>query len=52
MFETLSLLLFLYKLSRENTKLENMCDNDFEKNKMWTLNRTRVYVEAVVQSFL
>ena len=55
MFETLSLLLFqVYKLSRENTQLENMCDIAFEKTEGCggTVNRTSVYAEVAVQRVL
>ena len=52
-FEILSLLLLqVYKLSRENTQPENMCDIVFEKTKGRgrTVNRTSAYAEAAVGS--
>ena len=54
-FEMLGLLLFqIYKLSRENTQPENMCDIVFEKTKGrgGTVNRTSVYPEAAVRRVL
>ena len=42
-----SLLLLVYKLSRENTQPENMCDIVFEK-----VNRTSFYAEAAVRRVL
>ena len=53
MVEILSSLLFpVYKLSRENTQPENMCDIVFEKAKVHggTVNRTSDYAEAAVRS--
>ena len=49
------LLLFqVYKLSRENTEPEIMCDIVFEKTKGHggTVNRTSVYAEAAVRKYL
>ena len=42
----------MYKLSRENTQPENMCDIVFEKAKVHggTVNRTSDYAEAAVRS--
>ena len=51
----LSFLLFpLYKLSLENTQLENMCDTVLEKTKSHggIVNRTSIYAEAAVQKVL
>ena len=41
----------VYKLSRENTQLENMCDITFEKVQGCAkkVNRMSVYAEAAVQ---
>ena len=53
-FEILSsLLLPVYKLSRENTQPEKMC-NVFEKAKRRAgkVNRTSAYAEAAVRSVL
>ena len=49
MFEILS-----YKLSRENTQLENRLDILFEKTKSHgeMVNRTSAYAEAAVQRVL
>ena len=49
-----SLLLPVYKLSRENTQPENMCNNVFEKTKRRAekVNRTSVYKEAAVRKVL
>ena len=49
-----SLLLPVYKLSRENTQPENMCNNVFEKTKRRAgkVNRTSVYAEAAVRRVL
>ena len=45
-----SLLFPFYKLSRENTQLENMYDIAFEKvqGRARKVNRTRTYAEAAV----
>ena len=54
-FEILSSLLFpVYKLSRENTQSENMCDIVFEKvlGRAGKVNRASVYVEAAVRRVL
>ena len=44
----------VYKLTRENTQLENMCDIFFEKAKGRgvTVNKTSVYAEAAIQRVL
>ena len=49
-----SLISPVYKLSRENTQPENMCNNVFEKAKRRALklNRTSVYAEAAVRRVL
>ena len=49
-----SLLLPVYKLSRENTQPENMCNNVFEKAKRRAgkVNRTSVYAEAAARRVL
>ena len=46
--------IYFYKLSRENTQPENMCDIVFEKVKGrgGTVNSTSVYSEAAVQRVL
>ena len=46
-----SFLFQFYKLSRENTQPENMCDIVFEKaqGRAGKVNRTSVYGEAAVQ---
>ena len=46
-----SLLLPVYKLSRENTHPENICDIDFEKAKDrgGTVNRISFYADAVIR---
>ena len=43
-----------YKLSREDTQPENMCNNVFEKTKRHAgkVNRTIVYAEAAVRRVL
>ena len=54
-FEMLSSLLFpVYKLSRENTQPENMCDIVFEKvkSRVGTVNRSKVYAEPAVRRVL
>ena len=50
----LTLLLLVYKLSRENTQSKNMCNNIFEKAKRRAgkVNRTSVYAEAAVPRVL
>ena len=49
-----SLLLPVYKLSRENTQPENKCNNVFEKvrRSAGKINRTSVYEEAAVRMVL
>ena len=49
-----SLLFPVYKLSRENTQPENMCNNVFEKAKRRAgkVNRTSVYAETAVRRVL
>ena len=49
-----SLLLPVYKLSRENTQPENKCNNVFEKARRSAgkINRTSVYAEAAVRMVL
>ena len=44
----------VYKLTRENTQPENMCDIFFEKAKGRgvTVNKTSVYAEAAIQRVL
>ena len=44
----------IYKISRENTQPENMCDIVFQKVKgrAGTVNRTSDYAEAAVQGVL
>ena len=52
--EILSLLLFLvYKLSRENTQPENICDIVFEKaqGRAGKVDKTSVYAEAALRRF-
>ena len=54
-FEILSsLLLPVYKLSRENTQPENTCNNVFEKVKRHAgkVNKTSFYAEAAVRKTL
>ena len=54
-FEILISLLFLvYKLRRENTQPENMCDIVFENvtGRDGTVNRTSVYAEAAARCAL
>ena len=48
------LLLQVYKLSRESTHPENMCDIVFEKTKGGdgTVSRASVYAEAAVEKVL
>ena len=49
-----SLLLPVYKLSRENTQPENKWNNVFEKARrsVGKINRTSVYAEAAVRMVL
>ena len=49
-----SLLSPVFKLSRENTQPENMCDIVFEKTlcRGGTVNGTNAYAEAAVRSVL
>ena len=49
-----SLLLLVYKLNRQNTQPENMCNDVFEKTKRRAgkVSRTNVYAEAAVRRIL